>query len=152
MYNIELEHITLHNAQNEVLKACENICDTYHLEDQFGVISFGMHELVSLLERSSNSQDATFSISFFIDADKISVQVLNFNELQEVAQWISNAKLEDADTTAYTVATLTDKCELLQDGKELRLEIEASPVFDTFNRTTVLQQEAIRKEEKARRF
>lgn len=152
MYNIDLEHITLHNAQNEVLKACENLCDAYHLEDQFGIISFGMHELVSLLERSSNNQDATFTINFYIERDKIAVQVLDFKELAEVAQWISTAQLEDADTTAYTVATLTNKCELLQDGKELRLEIEASPVFDTIDRSSVLQQEAIRKEENARRF
>lgn len=152
MYNIELQRINLQNAQTEVLRVCENICDSFKLEEQFGVISFGMHELVSLLERSSEDQDALFTINFYIQNDRISVQVLNHTGLGDVAGWIANAQLEDADSTAFTVKNLTDSCELRNDSRELWLDMMVTPTLNVIDRSGILQQEAIRKEAESRKF
>lgn len=146
MYNIELKHITLQNAQTEVLKATENICETFQLEEQFGVISYGMHELVSLIERTSDNQDITFTINFFIEGEKIAIQVSDCQSVGEVYHRITKSSLEDADTTAYTVGCLTDQCELRDGGNVLWLEIEVHPTYSTVNRAEVLQQQAVQKQ------
>lgn len=145
MYNIELKHITLENAQNEILKATENICSTFQLEEQFGVISYGLHELVSLIERCSDNQDATFSVNFYIEAEKISVQITDCAVLSDVSAMITRATLEDAETEAYTVGCLMDSFELRDGGRELWLDIAVHSTFGTIDRAAVLQQEQIRK-------
>ncbi|MCQ2263125.1 MAG: hypothetical protein MJZ70_02470 [Bacteroidales bacterium] len=144
MYNIELSNLTLAEAQNRILGAVENICDTYHLDEQFGTISYGMHELVSLLERCSDSQEKEFTVNFYIEQDRLSVQVLNADHLNEVYQQLEKATLNDADTTAFTVNALTDSYELKDNGNELWLDIMAAPTFDTINRAEILKKETIR--------
>ena len=150
MYNIELKHITLENAQAEILKASENICSTFQLEEQFGVISFGLHELVSLIERCSDNQDATFSVNFYIEAEKISVQITDCQVLNEVSAMITKATLDDADTTAYTVGCLMDSCELRDGGRELWLDIAVHSTFGTIDRAAVLQHEQVKKDAEVR--
>lgn len=140
MYNIELQNLTLQDAQNRILGAVENICDSFHLDEQFGTISYGMHELMSLVERCSETQFTNFTVNFYVESDRISVQLLNFNSLTEVAQMIDNASFNDADTAAFTVACLTDKHELRNNGQELWFDIMVTPTFDTIDRAAILQQ------------
>ncbi|MCQ2279398.1 MAG: hypothetical protein MJZ49_01180 [Bacteroidales bacterium] len=140
MYNIELQNLTLQDAQNRILGAVENICDSFHLDEQFGTISYGMHELMSLVERCSETQFTNFTVNFYVESDRISVQLLNFNSLTEVAQMIDKASFNDADTAAFTVACLTDKHELRNNGQELWFDIMVTPTFDTVDRAAILQQ------------
>lgn len=140
MYNIELQNLTLQNVQNRILGAVENLCNSFHLDEQFGTISYGMHELMSLVERCSNTQFTNFTVNFYVENDRISVQLLNFNSLAEVAQMIDKASFNDADTAAFTVACLTDKHELRNNGQELWFDIMVTPTFDTIDRAAILQQ------------
>lgn len=140
MYNIELQNLSLPDAQNRILGAVENLCDSFHLDEQFGTISYGMHELMSLVERCSNTQFTNFTVNFYVENDRISVQLLNFNNLTEVARFIDKASFNDADTAAFTVACLTDKHELRNNGQELWFDIMVTPTFDTIDRAAILQQ------------
>lgn len=140
MYNIELQNLSLPDAQNRILGAVENLCDSFHLDEQFGTISYGMHELMSLVERCSDTQFNDFTVNFYVESDRISVQLLNFNSLAEVAQLIDKASFNDADTAAFTVACLTDKHELRNNGQELWFDIMVTPTFDTIDRAAILQQ------------
>lgn len=140
MYNIELQNLSLPDAQNRILGAVENLCDSFHLDEQFGTISYGMHELMSLVERCSDTQFTNFTVNFYVENDRISVQLLNFNSLAEVAQMIDKASFNDADTAAFTVACLTDKHELRNNGQELWFDIIVTPTFDTIDRAAILQQ------------
>lgn len=140
MYNIELQNLTLQDAQNRILGAVENLCDTFHLDEQFGTISYGMHELMSLVERCSDTQYGNFSVNFYVENDRVSVQLLNFCNLTEVASMIDKSSFNDADTAAFTVACLTDKHELRNEGKELWFDIMVTPLFDTVDRAAILQE------------
>lgn len=140
MYNIELQNLTLQDAQNRILGAVENLCDSFHLDEQFGTISYGMHELMSLVERCSDSQYSNFTVNFYVESDRISVQLLNFKNLAEVTRMLDNASFNDADTAAFTVSCLTDKHELRNEGTELWLDIMVTPTFDTIDRAAILQQ------------
>jgi len=144
MYSIELKDLTLSDAQNRVLQAVENICDTYHLEEQFGIISYGMYELVTMVEHCAGRDDATFTVNFYIHNDRISVQLSGAEGLSEINRLMTEATFEDAKTEAFTVACLTDSHEGRADGKELWLDILASPTFDTPSRAEVSQQESVR--------
>ena len=143
MYTTELQHLTLHTAQNSVLGAIENICDSFHLEDQFGVISYAMHELLSVMERCSDNQDAEFSVNLYVENDRISAQILDFQNITEVAARINNSTMNDTDTAAYTVGCLTDCHELRHNNEELWLDMMVTPTFDTFDRASILHQQTV---------
>lgn len=144
MYTIELQHLTLHTAQNSVLGAIENICDSFHLEEQFGVISYAMHELLSVMECCSDNQDAEFSVNLYVENDRISTQVLDFKNMEEVSARIDRATMDDADTAAYTVGCLTDNHELRNNGAELWLDIMVTPTFDAVDRAGILHQQTVK--------
>lgn len=144
MYTIEIQNLNLQNAQGRVLGAIENLCDTFGLEEQFGVLSYGMHELVSLMERTFENQNDEFAINFYIQNDRVSVQVLAPKSLGDIARMLDTATFEDAETAAFIVSQLTDTCELRNDGKELWLDIMVTPTFPVADRAEILAHHTIK--------
>ncbi|MBO4645062.1 MAG: hypothetical protein J5642_00935 [Bacteroidales bacterium] len=143
MYNIELQHLTIQNAEAEMLKAVENICDSFGLENQFGIFSYAMHELLSMMEGCCEDQDQHFSINFYVESDRISVQIVDFQNIEEVEQQLSSASLNQTETSAYTVATLSDGHELRHEGEELWLDFMATPTFQAVDRAAILHRENV---------
>ena len=144
MYNIEIQNLNLQNAQGRVLGAIENLCDSFGLEDQFGVLSYGMHELVSLMERTFENQNDEFAINFYIQNDRVSVQVLAPKSLGDIARMLETATYEDAETAAFIVSQLTDSRELRNDGKELWLDIMVTPTFPVADRAEILAHHTVK--------
>ena len=144
MYNIEIQNLNLQNAQGRVLGAIENLCDSFGLEDQFGVLSYGMHELVSLMERTFENQNDEFAINFYIQNDRVSVQVLAPKSLGDIARMLETATYEDAETAGFIVSQLTDSRELRNDGKELWLDIMVTPTFPVADRAEILAHNTVK--------
>lgn len=144
MYTIEIQNLNLQNAQGRVLGAIENLCDTFGLEEQFGVLSYGMHELVSLMERTFENQNDEFAINFYIQNDRVSVQVLAPKSLGDIARMLETATFEDPETAAFIVSQLTDSRELRNDGKELWLDIMVTPTFPVADRAEILAHHTIK--------
>ena len=144
MYNIEIQNLNLQNAQGRVLGAIENLCDSFGLEDQFGVLSYGMHELVSLMERTFENQNDEFAINFYIQNDRVSVQVLAPKSLGDIARMLETATYEDAETAAFIVSQLTDSRELRNDGRELWLDIMVTPTFPVADRAEILAHHTVK--------
>lgn len=144
MYTIEIQNLNLQNAQGRVLGAIENLCDTFGLEEQFGVLSYGMHELVSLMERTFENQNDEFAINFYIQNDRVSVQVLAPKSLGDIARMLDTATFEDAETAAFIVSQLTDTRELRNDGKELWLDIMVTPTFPVADRAEILAHHTVK--------
>ena len=144
MYTIEIQNLNLQNAQGRVLGAIENLCDTFGLEEQFGVLSYGMHELVSLMERTFESQNEEFAINFYIQNDRVSVQVLAPKSLGDIARMLDTATFEDPETAAFIVSQLTDTRELRNDGRELWLDIMVTPTFPVADRAEILAHNTVK--------
>jgi hypothetical protein len=144
MYTIEIQNLNLQNAQGRVLGAIENLCDTFGLEEQFGVLSYGMHELVSLMERTFENQNDEFAINFYIQNDRVSVQVLAPKSLGDIARMLDTATFEDAETAAFIVSQLTDTRELRNDGRELWLDIMVTPTFPVADRAEILAHHTVK--------
>ncbi len=143
MYNIELQRLTLEDAQTRALGAVEDLCDKFHLENQFGVISSAANLLISLLERCTNDQDEEFTLNFYVESENFSIQLISYQNLNEVYQLIKNSTLEDSDSAAYSFSLLTDNVELRNEN-ELWTDIAVSPQFDTADRAAILKQEEVR--------
>ena len=142
MYNIELKNITLENAQTAVLQTVENICDQFQMENHFGTISTGLHEMLSLMERFSDDVEAPFTVNFFVEAEKVSVQVLNYRQWEEVQRALDTCSVEDADATAFTAKTLIDTVEFRDNG--IWMEIDAHVTEDQPDRAQILHTETVK--------
>ena len=142
MYNVELKNITLENAQTAVLQTVENICDQFQMKNHFGTISTGLHEMLSLMERFSDDVEAPFTVNFFVEAEKVSVQVLNYRQWQDVQRALDTCSVEDADTTAFTAQSLMDKVEFRDNG--IWMEIEAHATEDQPDRAQILHTETVK--------
>ena len=142
MYNIELKNITLENAQTAVLQAVENICDQFRMENHFGTISTALHEMLSLMERFSDDAEAPFTVNFFVEAEKVSVQVLNYRQWQDVQHALDTCSAEDADHSAFTAKTLLDTAEFNDNG--IWMEIEACSTEDQPDRAQILHTETVK--------
>lgn len=142
MYNIELKNITLENAQTAVLQTVENICDQFQMENHFGTISMALHEMLSLMERFSDDAEAPFTVNFFVEAEKVSVQVLNYRQWQDVQRTLDTCSVEDADTTAFTVQSLMDTVEFRDNG--IWMEIVAHATEDQPDRAQILHTETVK--------
>ena len=144
MYTIEIQNLNLQNAQGRVLGAIENLCDSFGLEEQFGVLSYGMHELVSLMERTFENQNDEFAINLYIQNDRVSVQVLAPQSLGDIARMIDTSTYEDAETAGFIVSQLTDSRELRNDGRELWLDIMVTPTFPVADRAEILAHNTVK--------
>ncbi|HPT51911.1 MAG TPA: hypothetical protein PK740_01355 [Bacteroidales bacterium] len=141
MYNIELEHLTLENAQMQILHATENLCDTFKLSEHFGTLSFALHETVNLMERFCENQADDFSVNFYIDSEKISTQIIGYQNIQELSAVLSHATLNDAETSAFTVMNLVDNIEFRNNQSEIWMEFHVKPTLDAINRSDLLKKE-----------
>ena len=142
MYNVELKNITLETAQTDVLQVVENICDQFRMENHFGTISTALHEMLSLMERFSEDADAPFSINFFVEAEKVSVQVLNYRQWEDVQRALETCSVNDADATAFTAKTLLDVVEFRDNG--IWMEIAAHATEDQPDRAQILHTETVK--------
>ena len=142
MYNVELKNITLETAQTAVLQTVENICDQFRMENHFGTISTALHEMLSLMERFSDDAEAPFTINFFVEAEKVSVQVLNYRQWQDVQRALETCSVEDADTTAFTVQSLMDTVEFRDNG--IWMEIAAYATTEQPDRAQILHTETVK--------
>ncbi len=141
MYNIELKNLKIENAQMEILRTTENLCDSFQVTEHFGTLSFALHEMINLMERFSDSQEDTFSINFFIDNDMISAQISGYPNVKELSLPLQNAALNDTDTTAFTIANLVDKLDFRNNNSEIWLEFHIKPQFTRIDRAELLQKE-----------
>lgn len=142
MYNVELKNITLENAQVDVLQAVENICEQFRMENHFGTISTALHEMLSLMERFSADADAPFTINFFVEEEKVSIQVLNYRQWEDVQRALETCSVNDADATAFTAKTLLDTVEFRDKG--IWMEIEAYATADQPDRAQILHTETVK--------
>ena len=142
MYNVELKNITLETAQTDVLQIVENICDQFRMENHFGTISTALHEMLSLMERFSEDADAPFSINFFVEAEKVSVQVLNYRQWEDVQRALETCSVNDADATAFTAKTLLDVVEFRDNG--IWMEIAAYATENQPDRAQILHTETVK--------
>ena len=142
MYNVELKNITLETAQTDVLQVVENICDLFRMENHFGTISTALHEMLSLMERFSEDADAPFSINFFVEAEKVSVQVLNYRQWEDVQRALETCSVNDADATAFTAKTLLDVVEFRDNG--IWMEIAAYATTEQPDRAQILHTETVK--------
>ena len=72
-----------------------------------------------------------------------SIQLISYQNLNEVYQLIKNSTLEDSDSAAYSFSLLTDNVELRNEN-ELWTDIEVKPQFETADRAAILKQEEVR--------
>lgn len=142
MYNIELKNITLETAQTSVLQTVENICDQFRMLNHFGTISTALHEMLSLMERFSDDAEAPFTINFFVEAEKVSVQVLNYRQWADVQRALETCSVNDADATAFTAKTLLDNVEFRDNG--IWMEIAANATEDQPDRAQILHTETVK--------
>lgn len=149
MYNIELPHLTIENAQNEALRAAENICSNFHLEAHFGTLSYAMHELLALMERYCDDQSNAFDINFYIEQDTVSIQIVNYQNFKEIERCLRSATIDDSDTSAYTVTCLTDRFEFRDNYREMWVELMLNADIETIDRAQILAQETVLSRAKA---
>ena len=142
MYNVELKNITLETAQTDVLQVVENICDQFKMENHFGTISTALHEMLSLMERFSEDIEAPFTINFFVEEEKVSVQVLNYRQWADVQRAFETCSVNDADATAFTAKSLLDVIEFHDGG--IWMEIEAYATADQPDRAQILHTETVK--------
>ena len=142
MYNIELKNITLETAQTAVLQAVENICDQFQMENHFGTISTALHEMLSLMERFSDDAEAPFTVNFYVETEKVSIQILNYRQWTDVQRAIDTCSVEDADTAAFTAHSLLDTVEFRDNG--IWMEIEAYATADQPDRAKILHAETVK--------
>ena len=146
MYNIELQRITLETAQTDVLQAVENICDQFKMENHFGTISTALHEVISLMERFSNDAEAPFTVNFYVEEEKVSVQILNYRQWEDVQRAFDTCSVNDADATAFIAKTLLDKVEFRENT--IWMEIDAAATADQPDRAQILHNETVKAEQK----
>lgn len=142
MYNIELKNITLESAQTNVLQVVENICDQFRMENHFGTISTALHEMLSLMERFSDDAEAPFTVNFYVEQEKVSVQILNYRQWVEVQRALETCSVNDADATAFTAKTLLDTVEFHDNG--IWMEIEATATEAQPDRAQILHAETVK--------
>jgi len=142
MYNIELKNITLETAQTSVLQTVENICDQFKMENHFGTISTALHEMLSLMERFSEDIEAPFTVNFYVEQEKVSVQVLNYRQWEEVQRALDTCSVNDADATAFTAKTLLDVVEFRDNA--LWMEINATATADQPDRAQILHEQTVK--------
>ena len=144
MYNIELNNVKFENAQTEVLRAVENLCDTFHIEHHLGTISYALFELIDLMQQNPMNHYGDFSINFYVDNDQVNVQITDYNNFNQIEDLLTHASINDADTRAFTVLSLTDRIEFRNQGKEMWIEIAASPLIDAIDRAELLMKKQIK--------
>ena len=98
--------------------------------------------MLSLMERFSDDVEAPFTVNFFVEAEKVSVQVLNYRQWQDVQRALDTCSVEDADTTAFTVQSLMDTVEFRDNG--IWMEIEAHATEDQPDRAQILHTETVK--------
>ena len=142
MYNIELKNITLETAQTVVLQSVENICDEFRMENHFGTISTALHEVLSLMERFCDDAEAPFTVNFYVEAEKVSVQILNYRQWEEVQRALDTCSVNDTDATAFTAKTLMDAIEFRDNN--IWMEINATATTDQPDRAQILHTETVK--------
>lgn len=141
MYNIELSHLTHEEAQSAVLQAIENICAQFQMEAHFGTLSFAMHELLNLMASAPNPSYKTFNINFYIENQKVSIQVSDYLNTRTIAGWLRGATLDDAQTAAFTIQQLTDTIEMDEAHGSMWLEFLVPAETEVIDRREILQNE-----------
>lgn len=142
MYNTELKDTTLEIVQSAVLQIVENICDQFQMGNHFGTISTALHELLSLMERFCDDAEAPFTINFFVEAEKVSIQILNYKQWEDVQRALDTCSVEDADRSAFTAKSLADTIEFRDNG--IWMEIAAFATEDQPDRAQILHTETVK--------
>lgn len=125
MYSLELKQVSREDVIKETLNAIETICETYRLENQLGIFTFSMTELLTHILQSIENQDVEFDIGFFIDTRAVVVRIQLEESMQTLQQQLTSTI--DVESPFFTIRHLTDKIEFHHDARELSIEFTVNP-------------------------
>lgn len=120
MYQFELNHISNQEISREILSMIENLCDEFHLENDFGIISTSLQQLIEMIGTYTHHSDNTFSVTMTVDDNSFIVAIQ-----QQWAMPGFDAHLQDMDNDEVMMLTrLVDRIECQDEGRQLSLEYE----------------------------
>lgn len=120
MYQFELNHVSNQEISHQVLSMIENLCDEFHMENDFGILSMSMQQLIDMIGTYTNHSDNTFSITFTVDENTMTVAMQH-----QLPMPGFEAHLQDTDNDDVLMLTrLIDRIECHDEGRQLSLEYE----------------------------
>ena len=123
MYRFEINRIDNEHVGKEMLQTIENICEEFGMENDFGIISTAMQQLVDLIGAYTQDAPNHYSMVFTVDNQRLVSTVQ-----QEIAMPAFEQSVLRADSDgAQILARLADSIECSEDGRQLGLEFEINP-------------------------
>ena len=146
MYHLELKQLHADNAVSEALRTIETICDEYRLEEQFGILSLSVIEMLTQMMTASSDGTPEINIDFFIDNSLVTVHIQSDQSISVLAEQLQSPLSADTDNSLHTILGLVDQVTFKEDENEVILEYflrpqPAAPV--TERAETITEQEQV---------
>ena len=126
MFNFELNDLHADNLQSETLRMLENISEEFQLENDFGVISMTMHELISQILILSVDKNFESTLNFFVDAGELSVQIHHSESLTSLKNIFESVDINH-NTSPFIIAQLSDQIEFNNEDQDITVSFHVKP-------------------------
>ncbi len=146
MYHLELKQLHADNAVSEALRTIETICDEYRLEEQFGILSLSVIEMLTQMMTASSDGTPEINIDFFIENSIVTVHIQNNQSISVLAKQLQSPLAVDTDNSLHAILRLVDKLTFKEDENEVILEyfLRPQPTAPVAERAeTIIEQEQI---------
>jgi len=146
MYHLELKQLHADNAVSEALRTIETICDEYRLEEQFGILSLSVIEMLTQMMTASSDGTPEINIDFFIENSIVTVHIQNNQSISVLAKQLQSPLAVDTDNSLHAILRLVDKLTFKEDENEVILEyfLRPQPTAPVAERAeTIIEQEQV---------
>lgn len=123
MYRFELNNIDSQSVSTEMLQVIENICDEFGLNNDFGIISTAMQQLIDLIEAHTHQAQDSYSMVFTVDSQRLIVSMQHKLAMPQFEKEV----LQSESDEAMILDRLTDTIECLNEGREFCVAFDIHP-------------------------
>lgn len=126
MFSFECRNLHKENLQSEPLKTIEYICDQFHLQDAFGIISTALHDILDQIILLSKDSMFETSLHFMLEHLDLTIQIEHSESLDELNNLLTEEEL-DLETPGFVITSLVDQIEFLNENKCINLLFHVKP-------------------------
>lgn len=123
MYRFELNKIDSLHIGAEMLRMTENICDDFGLDNDFGIVSTALQQLVTLIGTYTDYAPEVFSAVFIVDNHRL---VVTLQHEIAMSQFESEVLKSNIDEVQMFVQ-LADNVKCFDEGRQFSMEFEIHP-------------------------
>lgn len=126
MFCIECHHLEKEKLQSESLKAVEQLCEQFHLQDAFGIISTSLYEILDRISLLSKDEFFETSLTFLVEHSEVTVRIEHSESLDELQHLLSKSDFK-TESSSTIISSLTDQIEFLDDNKSINMSFHVKP-------------------------